>query len=275
MSMAPKSSNLDDQKAGVNIQTKGHTLTPPSSLHGPEGTEAFGSTPSHSSSQFPVRKPTPDCPETWYCLQIQVISTEDRGTTPPPPCVWQVSVVEDMVWDGKSGLTEAVVSGPGQAVLFYGWQSLVEGLSLGKAWDATFMLSEAIGWVDKQAHFNANPVSLGEGWKLITQAIAKWCIEPRGPRHPHSILPVSLPFNFCNQDQSPQTARHKNATEWWEVPRHNSRPSYQEWDWALQKGRDWGQRQWDLWTAPPTSPLPSPDCRFESDWSSVMTSSSV
>ena len=37
-----------------------------------------------------------------------------------------------MVQDGKTGLTEAIVTGPGLAVLFYGQQSLGEGLSLGK-----------------------------------------------------------------------------------------------------------------------------------------------
>ena len=39
----------------------------------------------------------PDWPMTQYCLEIQVISTEDGGTTPPPPHVWQVPVVEDML----------------------------------------------------------------------------------------------------------------------------------------------------------------------------------
>ena len=85
MSMATRSSNLDDQKSGVNILTEGHTVTPPSSWNGPEETEAFGSTPHpFSPSQSPVRKPTPDCPETWYCLEIQVTSTEEGRMTPPP-----------------------------------------------------------------------------------------------------------------------------------------------------------------------------------------------
>ena len=119
VSMATKSSDLGDQRTGASIQTGGHTLTPLSGQHGPEETEAFGGTPSHSPSQSPVRKPTPDCPGTQYCLEIQVISTEDGGSTPPPLCAWWVPVVEDMVQDCKSGLTEAVVVGPGQAVLFF------------------------------------------------------------------------------------------------------------------------------------------------------------
>ena len=113
MSMAFKSSNLDDQMTGVNILNEAHILTPPSSQHGPEETEALGFAPSHSPSWLPARKPTPDHPGTWYCLEIQVISTEDGGTTPPTPHAWQVPVVEDMVWDGKSSLPEAVVTGLG------------------------------------------------------------------------------------------------------------------------------------------------------------------
>ena len=66
-------------------------------------------------------KPTPDWPETWYCMEIQVTSTKDGRGTPPSPHTWQAAVVEDMVQDGKSGLTEAVVTDPGRAVLFYRW----------------------------------------------------------------------------------------------------------------------------------------------------------
>ena len=96
-SMATKLSNLDDQKSGVNIQTDGNTVTPPNGWNGPEEVEAFGSTPSHSPLQSLVRKPKPNCPETLYCLEIQVMSTEDGGVTPLPPHAWQVPVVEDMV----------------------------------------------------------------------------------------------------------------------------------------------------------------------------------
>ena len=95
--MTTRSSDLDDQKAGVNIQTEDHTLIPPNSQNGPEDPEAFGSTPSCSPSQSLARKPTPDWPETQYCLEIQVTSTKDGGVTPPPPHAWQPPVVEDMV----------------------------------------------------------------------------------------------------------------------------------------------------------------------------------
>ena len=163
MSVATISSNLDDQKPGINIQTEGHTLTPPSGWNDPEYLEAFGSAPSCSPSWSPARKPTPDWPETQYCFKIQVTSTEDERATPSPPYTWQVPIVEDKVQDGKAGLTEAIVTGPGWAILFYGWGSLEEGLSLCKAQDAIFTLSGAISWIGKQAQLSAKPVSLGNG----------------------------------------------------------------------------------------------------------------
>ena len=106
LSMAARLSGLDEHKPGTNIQKEGHTLTPPSSQNGPEDPEAFGSTPSRS----PSRKP--NCPETWYCLEIQVISTEDKRAVPPPSHAWHLPIVKEMVQDGKAGLTEAVVIGP-------------------------------------------------------------------------------------------------------------------------------------------------------------------
>ena len=63
MSVATRSSDLDDQKSGVNIQIEAHTLTPLHGWNGPEETEAFGSASSHSPSQSLVRKPTPDHPD--------------------------------------------------------------------------------------------------------------------------------------------------------------------------------------------------------------------
>ena len=149
MSMATRLNDLDNQKLGINIQTEHHTHTPPSGWNGPEDPEVFRSAPSQSPSQSLARKP--DCHEIEYCLEIQVTSTEDKTVTPPPSYAWQVPTVEDMVWDGKAGLTEAIVTGPGQAILFYRHQSLGEGLIFGKAWDTMFTLPGTISWVSKQA----------------------------------------------------------------------------------------------------------------------------
>ena len=127
--MGTRLSDLDDQNPGINIQMEGHTLTSPSGQNGPKDPEMFGSAPSQSPSQSPLRKP--DCHETQYCWEIQMISTEDERAAPPPSHTWHVPIVEDMVQDGKAGLTEVIAMGQSQAILFYRQQSL-EGLSLGK-----------------------------------------------------------------------------------------------------------------------------------------------
>ena len=83
-------------------------------------------------------------------------------------------------------------------VLFYGQQLLGEGLSLGEARDAAFTLCEVIIWVGKQSQLETKPVSLGDGWQLIAQAITEGHIEHSGPGYPCSTTPVSTSFNFCN-----------------------------------------------------------------------------
>ena len=273
--MATRSSNQDDFEPGIKIQTVGHTLTLTNGQNGQENPEAFGSAPSCSPSQSPTRKPTPDQPETQYWLEIHIISTADDKVIPPPPHTWQVPIVEDMVWEGRTGLMEAMMTGPGWAVLFYGQHSLGEGLSLGEVKDTMFTLSGITAWVGKQAQFNAKPISLGEGRQLITQAITEGHIKPRGPGHPHSIPPTSMPFRFHNQDLSPQSANLQVTANWWEVPQLGPWVGQQEQCKVLQWGQNRGQRQWELLVAPPQSPSLLSDHGFESDMSTASTSSSV
>ena len=54
-----------------------------------------------------------------------------------------VPLVEDMLHDIRTGLTKAVVTGPGRAVLFYGRCSMGEYLTADEARDATFLLTGA------------------------------------------------------------------------------------------------------------------------------------
>ena len=252
------------------------TLTPPNSCYGPEEMEASISTTSHSPFQSLVRRQMPDCPETWYCLEIQVILTKDGGTTPPPPHVWQVPVVEDMLQDGKSGLTEAVVTGPGQAVLFYRRQSLGEGLSLGKVHDAMFTLSGAISWVGKQAQAQcqcSKPV--GRPANDSTRPSQNDELRPGDLDIPIPIYCICAIQVLHNQDRSPQEERLLSTEEHVEEPRHTHQTSHHDLGWVPQWGQDHDQMRWDQWAAPPPLPSPSPDHGFKSDRSSVSTSSSV
>ena len=67
--------------------------------------------------------------------------TDELGDVPPPLHAWMAPVVEDMLQETRAGLTEAVVIGPGRAILFYGRHSMGEGLKADEARDATFLLT--------------------------------------------------------------------------------------------------------------------------------------
>ena len=89
--------------------------------------------------------------------------TIQTGAAPPPPHAWTAPLVEDMLHCARTGLTEAVVMGPGRAILFYGRWSLGEGLSLGEARDAAFVLTEVSTWVVKPAYLTTEPLYIQEG----------------------------------------------------------------------------------------------------------------
>ena len=87
-----------------------------------------------------------------HCLEIHVTLTEELGAVPPPSHSWMAPLMEDMLHDARTGLTKAVVIGPGRAVLFYGRCSMGEGLTADEARDAAFLLTGAGTWVGKLAY---------------------------------------------------------------------------------------------------------------------------
>ena len=149
MSMAAKLSNLVDEISGANLQTDGHVNVPTQSAKDPWEPEEEDSSPSHLLSWSPAQRLPSSFPNTSYCLQIQVTLMEELGAIPPPSHSWMAPLVEDMLCEARTGLTKAVVTGPGRAVLFYRRCSMGEGLTADKARDATFLLTGAGTWVGK------------------------------------------------------------------------------------------------------------------------------
>ena len=80
--------------------------------------------------------------------------------------------MEDMLHGARTGLTEALVTGPGRAVLFYGRHSMGEGLTVDKARDVVFLLTGAGMWVGKSAYLATDPMTIQEGKRAIPQAIS-------------------------------------------------------------------------------------------------------
>ena len=74
---------------------------------------------------------------------------EETGVVPPPSHAWTVPLVEDILHYARTGLTKAMVTGPGRAVLLYGRHSLGEGLSPDESRDAAFVFTGVGTWVGK------------------------------------------------------------------------------------------------------------------------------
>ena len=85
MSMATRSSDLEDKRSGANLQTKGHVGMESQHQKGPEEMGALGSSPSHSPSWSPARGLPPNHPNTKYCLGIHVTLTKETGAVAPHP----------------------------------------------------------------------------------------------------------------------------------------------------------------------------------------------
>ena len=107
-----------------------------------------------------------------YCSEIQVTLTKELGAVPPTSHSWMALLMEDMLHDARTGLTEALVTGPGRAVLFYGRHSMGEGLTTDKARDATFLLTGAGTLVGKSAYLAIDPMTIQEGRRAIVQVLS-------------------------------------------------------------------------------------------------------
>ena len=129
--------------------------------------------------------------------------TDELGDIPTPLHTWTAPVVEDMLREARDGLTEAVVIGPGRAILFYVRRSMGEGLKADEARDAAFLLTGAGMLVGKSAYLTANPMMLQEGKRAITQAVSDNRVNARGPGHPQVNPPAQLPFRCDTSRTSP------------------------------------------------------------------------
>ena len=118
VSMAAKSSDLVDETSGANLQIEGHADVMTQSAKDLRELEALDSSPSHLPSWSLAQRLPSSCPNMKYCLEIHVTLMEELGAVPPPSHSWTAPLVEDMLHDARTGLTEAVVMGPGRALYF-------------------------------------------------------------------------------------------------------------------------------------------------------------
>ena len=194
MSMAAKSSNLAEEMSGASLQANGQMEEPTQGARDLRESEEDDSSPYRSPLWSPAWRLLSGHPNTKYCLEIQVTLTEELGAIPPPSHSWMAPLVKDMLREARSGLTEAVVIGPGRAILFYGRHSLGEGLKADEVRDATFLLTGAGTWVGKAAYLTANSMTIPEGKRAIVQSVSDNRVKARGLEHPHENLLAQQPF---------------------------------------------------------------------------------
>ena len=72
-----------------------------------------------------------------------------------------------------------------------------------EARDAGFLLTGAGTWVGKLAYLTADPMTIQEGKRAITQAVSDHQVKARGPGCPHVNLPAQQPFQFNPLRSSP------------------------------------------------------------------------
>ena len=259
MSMAAKSSDLADETSGANLQMEGHVDVLTQSVKDLWEPEASDNSPSHSPSWSLAWRPLSSYPNTKYCLEIRVTLTEELGAVPPPSHSWMAPLVEDMLHNARTGLTEAVVTGPGRAVLFYERRSMREGLT---ADDVAFLCTGAVTWVGKLAYLTADPMTIWEGKRAIAQAISDHQVKARGPGHPHVNLLAQQTSWFNTPRSSPPKDVSGDCSSYYPPSPH----------WP-SRGWERNRHQRDQRPQSPQLPSPSPDCGFESNRSSLLTTS--
>ena len=201
--MAAKSGDLAEETSGASLQVDGQMEQPTQGAKDLWESEEDDSSPSHLPLWSPAQRLPSGHPNRKYCLEIQVTLTEELGAITPPSHSWMAPLVEDMLREARTGLTLAVVRGPGRAILFYGRHSLGEGLKVDEVRDATFLLTEAGTWVGKSAYLTANPMTIPKGKRAISQAVPDNKVKTRGLGHPRVNLLDQQPFQFNAQRASP------------------------------------------------------------------------
>ena len=139
-----------------------------------------------------------------------------------------------------------------------------EGLKADEARDPTFLLTGAGVWVGKLTYLIADPMTIQEGKRAITQAVSDNRVKVRGPGHPHVNLPAQQPFRYNIQ----RTALLKYVSR-------DCSPDYQQTPCWPSRGQEHNRRWRDQRPQSPMFPSSSMDHGFESDRSSLSMKSSM
>ena len=120
------------------------------------------------------------------------------GNQPPPFHKWSGLLITDIFQQGlEEWITKAVGLALGEAIPFFGQQSLKERLSLGNARDVRFSLTGLINWAGRTAQVMVTVITVQEGHRGIVDAVVVKRTNARGPGHPHRMTKVTRALNVA------------------------------------------------------------------------------
>ena len=130
--------------------------------------------------------------EDWvhYCIHVSDLG-EGGGNQPPLSHAWSDLLIVDILQEGlEEQITEAVVLAPGEAILFFEWQSCKEGLPLGSTRHVGFSLMDLTSWAGRAAQVEATVNTVEESCHAIAEAVVEKRTKARGPGHPCRTMKV-------------------------------------------------------------------------------------
>ena len=110
---------------------------------------------------------------------------EGRGDQPPLHHVWTGSIIADIFQEGlEERITKAMILAPEEAILFFGRQSLKEGLPHGRARGVAFYVAGPVIWAGRQAQVRITINTVQVGHQAIADAVVEKGMKARRSGHP-------------------------------------------------------------------------------------------
>ena len=129
-----------------------------------------------AKSLSPKKTDSPLLERAKYCLEIRVTLSYPSVSHLPPKSTWIGPIIVEEL-RGVRVLTEAIVLGPGRAVLFYGCRSQGEGLDALEADQEAEHLEWIDHWVNHHACLEAFTLSVAARRQAASQAPRPWLLD--------------------------------------------------------------------------------------------------
>ena len=123
----------------------------------------------NAKTPSPRKEESPLSERAKYCLEIRITLSDPSVSRLPPKSIWVSPIIAEEL-KGVRALMEAIVLGPGRAVLFYGHRSQGEGLDALEANQEAEHLEQIDHWVNRRARVEAFALSVAARRRAASRA---------------------------------------------------------------------------------------------------------